>query len=140
MGSEEFDQTTQTQAKKVSLTGLHQYFASVSATGMSKNDKLDGIVQRFADNAVLVRPDGTRLVGHKGVKEFYGHESPALKMDDFKLSVNSGTMSFSQNGRTIAVEILMPLPGKKSSPISVFFTFDSSGKIVFKRIYAWPQP
>lgn len=128
------------QAKDISLNGLHQYFASVSAIGIGKDDKLDGIVQRFTANAVLVRPDGARLVGHEGVKEFYSKESPALKLDDFKLLVNSNTMSFSQDGRTIAVEILMPLPGNTTSPISVFFTFDHLGKIAFKRIYAWPQP
>jgi len=134
------EESLRNQAKEVSLTGLGQYLSAVSATAMSKDDKLDGIVQRFANNAVLVRPDGARLIGHEGVKEFYGHESPALKLDGFKLSVNNGTMSFSQDGKTIAVEILMPLPGNKTSPLSVFLTFDCLGKIIFKRIYAWPQP
>merc|ERR1712187_1003571 len=101
--------------------GLYQYFAAVSAAGLSKNDKLDGIVQRFAHNAVLVRPDGVRLEGHEGVREFYGKQSPALKLDRFELHVTNKTMSFSEDGRTIAVEILMPLLGNKTSPISVFF-------------------
>jgi hypothetical protein len=131
---------TGAQAKEISLAGLYRYFASVSANGLSKLDKLDGIVQTFADDAVLVRPDGTRLDGHDGVKDFYGKQSPALKLDEFTLHVDNYTMSFSEDGRTIAVEILMPLPGNETSPISVFFTFDSSGKIAFKRIYAWPQP
>lgn len=131
---------TWAQAKETNLMGLYHYFATVSATGLSKNDKLDGIVQSFANNAVLVRPDGVRLEGHEGVRKFYGNQSPALKLDNFKLHANNNTMSFSEDGATIAVEILMPLPGNKTSPISVFFTFDSSGRIAFKRIYAWPQP
>merc|ERR1712151_1162053 len=92
----------------------------------------------FVVYALSGRQPGYRTPIH--VKEFYSKESPALKLDDFKLLVNSNTMSFSQDGRSIAVEILMPLPGNTTSPICVFFTFDNLGKIAFKRIYAWPQP
>eukprot|EP00931_Biecheleriopsis_adriatica_P065064 TRINITY_DN3967_c0_g1_i4.p1 TRINITY_DN3967_c0_g1~~TRINITY_DN3967_c0_g1_i4.p1 ORF type:complete len:180 (+),score=33.53 TRINITY_DN3967_c0_g1_i4:96-635(+) len=122
------------------LAGLQAYFDAVSSQGLSHEDKLGKIAETFTENTVLVRPDGSELKGRAGVESFYGSPaSPVMKMPDFKPKPVANTTSISEDGKTIAVEILLPLPGGKTSQVGDFFTFDDEGKISRVRIYSWPM-
>lgn len=71
------------------LPNLQRYFGAVSATGLTREAKLDLIASTFAADAVLIkRRDGDperKFSGHDGIKAFYGSDaSPVMKLPDFK--------------------------------------------------------
>eukprot|EP00931_Biecheleriopsis_adriatica_P033864 TRINITY_DN19637_c0_g1_i1.p1 TRINITY_DN19637_c0_g1~~TRINITY_DN19637_c0_g1_i1.p1 ORF type:complete len:135 (-),score=17.77 TRINITY_DN19637_c0_g1_i1:252-656(-) len=109
-------------AKQRSLNGLQRYFDAVSATGMDRDEKLRCITEAFAEDAELIKPDGRRIKGISGVAAFYGSpDSPVMEIPNFKPRPRADTMSISSDGRTIAVEIRLPLANGGESSVGDFF-------------------
>lgn len=126
--------------------GLNAYFAAVSARGLSREDKLNGIVNCFSPDAVLITSDGSELHGHDGVRSFYGSElSPVMQRDDFTPRQVGNTLCWSDDGLTCAVILDLP---EKDDPekddayqrVGDFFEFDAmTGKIIRLTVFSQRQ-
>jgi hypothetical protein len=122
------------------MPNLQRYFDAVSATGLTREAKLDLIANTFADDAVLIRTNGgSPLVGRDGVLAFYGSPaSPVMAREDFKPVPNMETLCATADGHTIAVEIELPLANGGVAKVGDFFTFNDAGFISKLVIYSLP--
>lgn len=121
--------------------GLNAYFAAVSARGLTREDKLEQIVDCFSDNTVLVSPNGAEMNGHEGVRAFYGSAlSPVLQSADFSPRLVGNSMCWSEDGLTCAVILDLPDKRQQYQRVGDFFEFDATtGKIKRLDIFSRQQ-
>lgn len=103
-------------------TVAERYFSLMRARDV------DGLVQLFAEDAVMVLPDGRELMGRAAIRALYGH------------LVASGAPSprpVAQIGRTdlVATEIEAQLPDGTVRRTANFFHLDGAGRIRRLSIY-----
>jgi len=130
---------TPSQRRAASETGLQRYFDAVSLPlpandTESRAEKLARIADTFAEDCVLIQPDGGVQHGREGVEAFY-NSSSSLKLPDFKPVPLKETMAYSDRGDLISVEIDLPLEENKVTRVGDFFTFSEKGLITRLRMY-----
>ena len=93
----------------------------------------EGVAALYADDGVLILPDGTQLQGRTAIVEFYRTVC--------KQSVPAPRVaSFFANGNQCAAELLVSMPDGSRQPAADFFRVDAAGKIERLRIYVCLKP
>eukprot|EP00941_MAST-03F_sp_MAST-3F-sp1_P002358 g2358.t1 len=119
------------------VEGLHRYFESVSCSNCSKAEKLEKIVSTFSSDCVLNLPDGRKVHGHEGVRNFYDSpQSPVLKRKDFKPVIVKGTECYSPDKMTCSMQIDLPISDSENIRVGDWFHFDDEGKIKTLTIFS----
>ena len=113
--------------------GLQRYFAAVALDGLTRDEKLARVAACFAEDCVLEAGVGDQKREFRDPKAFYaGPTSPVLNEG---FHPRPGTLCYSDDGRTIAVEIALQSGGGTVS-VGDFFEFRSDGRISRLRVYS----
>lgn len=88
----------------------------------------DGVAALYADDGLLILPDGRQLRGSAVIRDFYREicreTAPAPSL-----------VNFFASGNQCAAELLVSLPNGSKQPAADLFTVDDNGQIIRLRIY-----
>jgi hypothetical protein len=72
--------TNYEETRRKSLTGFQNYMSAVQLKGVSREQKVQAIVDTFAQDCVLVTSEGRELKGKDEVKKFYTSVLEGMKL------------------------------------------------------------
>ena len=112
---------------------LNPYFEAVKKQTTTES-KLEGIVNTFSQDCVIVGPTGKQFLGHEGVRQFYGSPLSPVTLPGFQPIPKEESICVNENTNTIAIEIVLQATSKFQE-VGDFFTFDNVGLIKTLKIY-----